>query len=87
MQAPHVTFLATFDLSTGSPRSKTTKRNGICEYLREKPKTSEREQNPASNFSQLTVVPHTKNNCSAWELLHVVGEEKAEGESREEHGI
>ena len=29
VQAPHVTFLARYDRSTGSPRSKTTKRNGI----------------------------------------------------------
>ena len=33
VQAPHVTFLDTYDLSTGSPKSKTTKRNGIRENL------------------------------------------------------
>jgi hypothetical protein len=41
---------AKYDLSTGSPRSKTTKRNGIRENPKEKPKTREREQNPDSNF-------------------------------------
>ena len=53
VQAPHVTFvtfLATYDLSTGSPISKTTKRNGIRENPKEKPKTCVREQNPDSNF-------------------------------------
>ena len=46
MQAPHVTFLATYDISTGSPRSKTAKRNRIRENPHEKPKHREREQNP-----------------------------------------
>ena len=45
-----MTFLAAYDLSTGSPKSKTTKRNGIGENPKEKPKTREREQNPDSNF-------------------------------------
>jgi hypothetical protein len=44
-----------YDLSTGSPRSKTKKRNGIRENPKEKPKTREREQNPDSNIFQLTV--------------------------------
>ena len=44
VQAPHVTFLATYDLNTGSPRGKTTKRNGIRENPKEQRKTRERER-------------------------------------------
>ena len=79
VQAPHVTFHATYDLSTGSPRNKTTKRNRIRENPKEKPKTRGREQNPDSNFFQfiVRVVPRVsqkhpvqQKRNAAWELRH-----------------
>ena len=61
-------------------------------------KTREREQSPDSNFFQLTVgvvprvcqrqtAPKRRNARMGIKALHVVSETKAEGETREEHGI
>ena len=63
-----------------------------------KTKTRERKQSPDSNFFQLTVgvvprvcqrqtAPKRRNARMGIKALHVVSETKAEGESREEHGI
>ena len=56
VQAPQVTNprYVRSQHSTGSPRSKTTKRNRIRENPKE-PKNREREQNPGSNFFQLAI--------------------------------
>ena len=50
LQAPHVTFLPTYDLSAGSPRSKTTKRNGIRETPKENAKNPRAGAKPGFQF-------------------------------------
>ena len=100
-KAPRPKFLATYDLSSGSPRKK--KNNEI----RENPRKSTGEaKNPRAGgkpgfqhlptyrrsyapciFKTYPANKKKKMLCMGVQALHDVSEKKTEGESREERGI